>query len=135
MAEITCPQCSGDDVYDINEVSSLLSDSVDTSKQWICGRCGHTFNAEVTHWYDAEDFSELTISQLASIVISDWGGEISPQAYPYLEAMEQLESMDDSVGYDSAASIIAYFLSNDKSWKTPTASRVKEELNARLNNE
>lgn len=135
MTEITCPKCSGYNVHDIKDVSSLLSDSVDTSKQWVCGECGHTFDAEVTTWYENEDFSELTISQLASIVFADWGDDISPQAYPYVEAMEQLESMNDSVGYDSAASLVAYFLSNAKAWKTPTATRVKDELNARLNND
>ena len=49
-------------------------------------------------------------------------------AVPYLEAMSQLDSINDSYGYDSAKSVVLYFLSNASSWKGETARRIKTEL-------
>lgn len=49
-------------------------------------------------------------------------------AVPYLEAMESLESINDSYGADDAKSIVLYFLSNATSWRGDVARRVKKEL-------
>jgi hypothetical protein len=50
-------------------------------------------------------------------------------AVPYLEAMYSLHNIEDSYGYDSAKSVIAYFLSNAATtWKGPVAKRIKAEL-------
>ena len=49
-------------------------------------------------------------------------------AVPYLEAMSQLDSINDQYGYDSAKSVVLYFLSNASSWKGETARRIKTEL-------
>lgn len=51
-------------------------------------------------------------------------------AVPYLEAMETLEGINDNYGYDSAHTIIIYFLSNATTWRGDTARRVKAELKA-----
>lgn len=51
-------------------------------------------------------------------------------AVPYLEAMESLDTINDSFGYDSARDIVIYFLSNAKYWKGADAKRIKDELRA-----
>ena len=51
-------------------------------------------------------------------------------AVPYLEAMASLNSIGDSYGYDSAKSIVLYFLSNASTWRGDEAKRIKAELKA-----
>lgn len=53
-------------------------------------------------------------------------------AVPYLDAMTQLNSIDDMYFLDSARSIVLYFLSNAQSWRGPEAKRIKAELKAIL---
>ena len=49
-------------------------------------------------------------------------------AVPYLAAMSELDSIDDSYYFDSGRSIVLYFLSNANTWRGETARRVKAEL-------
>lgn len=49
-------------------------------------------------------------------------------AVPYLTAMSELDSIDDSYYFDSGRSIVLYFLSNANTWRGETARRVKAEL-------
>jgi len=51
-------------------------------------------------------------------------------AVPYLDAMSQLDSIDDSYFFDSARSVVLYFLANAGTWRGDTAKRVKAELKA-----
>ncbi len=51
-------------------------------------------------------------------------------AVPYLEAMSQLNTIDDQYGADSAASIVRYFLANASTWRGPVAKVIKAELKA-----
>ena len=51
-------------------------------------------------------------------------------AVPYLDAMLQLESINDKYICDSAKSIVLYFLSNANTWRGDTAKRIKAELKA-----
>jgi hypothetical protein len=53
-------------------------------------------------------------------------------AVPYLQAMLRLADITDNYGYDSAESIVIYFLSNAKTWRGPEARRIKAELKALL---
>jgi hypothetical protein len=53
-------------------------------------------------------------------------------AIPYIAAMEQLETVQDSYYEDKAESIVIYFLSNATRWKGPDAVRIKAELKAML---
>ena len=69
-----------------------------------------------------------TISEIAREIKSDWN-KVYFGAAPYLNAMQELETIDDNYGMDSADSIIRYFLCNAKTWKGETAKRVKAELN------
>lgn len=49
-------------------------------------------------------------------------------ARPYLEAMHELDSLNDRYGADSGRSIVLYFLTNAASWRGEVAKRVKQEL-------
>ena len=51
-------------------------------------------------------------------------------AVPYLDAMTNLESINDMYGADSAKSVVLYFLSNATGWRGEVARRVKAELKA-----
>lgn len=71
------------------------------------------------------------IYQIALEIKRDW-----PKPYfgavPYLDAMMHLGSVNDHYGYDSAESVVIYFLSNATTWKGETARRVKAELKAMI---
>lgn len=53
-------------------------------------------------------------------------------AFPYIEAMGQLESITDRYYLDPADDIVRYFLSNARTWRGPAAQRIKAELRALL---
>ena len=66
---------------------------------------------------------------IANEIRMDWK-KVYFGAVPYLEAMLQLQSIDDAYGMDSAKSVVIYFLSNATTWRGETARRVKAELKA-----
>ena len=86
---------------------------------------------------------DASLSHLATLVREDWPGcnnrgsaslcgmDAHP-AYPYVTAMQALQTIDDAYGADSARSIVAYFLSNATGWRGPIARAVKAELKRRL---
>lgn len=64
---------------------------------------------------------------IASEIRRDWK-KVYFGAVPYLDAMQGLESVNESFGYDSGRGIVRYFLANASSWKGETAKRIKVEL-------
>ena len=66
---------------------------------------------------------------IAAEIRSDWK-KVNYAAVPYLDAMQQLNSIDDNFILDSARSIVRYFLSNARSWRGKKAREIKAELNA-----
>jgi hypothetical protein len=76
------------------------------------------------------------LSEIANDIRLDWGGgsmsKVNYAAKPYLEAMFDLRSINDTYGYDSADSIVRYFLSNARSWRGPVAKQIKAELKKML---
>ena len=66
---------------------------------------------------------------IAADIKADWQ-KVNYAAVPYLEAMQQLNSIDDNFILDSARSIVRYFLSNARSWHGEKARKIKAELNA-----
>ena len=70
------------------------------------------------------------ISEIANEIARDWGDKTNYAARPYLVAMFSLNSIEDEFIYDSAKSIILYFLANAQTWRGETARRVKAELKA-----
>lgn len=71
------------------------------------------------------------INEIAREIDNKWKN-IYFGARPYLNAMYSLKSIDDSYGYDSAESIIRYFLSNASSFRGEDAKRIKNELKSML---
>ena len=71
------------------------------------------------------------ISTIAREIAQDWA-KVNFAAKPYLEAMFRLNGIDDMYWNDPARSIIAYFLSNARSWRGPVAKRIKAELKGML---
>jgi hypothetical protein len=53
-------------------------------------------------------------------------------AVPYLQAMRSLESISDKYYYDSAESVVRYFLANAGQWRGDKAREIKAELKAML---
>jgi len=67
------------------------------------------------------------IHEIAADIRADWKS-IYYGAEPYIAAMEQLDTINDTYGYDSAISILNYFLSNSQSWRGFTAKEIKQEI-------
>lgn len=68
-----------------------------------------------------------SISTIAHEIRKEWK-KVHYSAVPYLEAMYQLNSIDDKYGFDDAKSIILYFLGNAASFRGPKAKELKAEL-------
>ena len=49
-------------------------------------------------------------------------------AVPYLQAMAELNSINDKYIHDDARSIVNYFLANAGTWRGEDAKRIKAEL-------
>jgi hypothetical protein len=77
----------------------------------------------------------LAVSQIASLVYEDkknWAGKhIHPTAAPYLDAMLDLQTVNDTYGADSGRGTCLYFVCNASQWHGPLAKAVKAELKAR----
>jgi len=65
--------------------------------------------------------------EIANEISNDWKN-VYFGAVPYLDAMKTLRSINDNYFYDSAKSVVLYFLANAQTWKGETARRVKAEL-------
>ena len=61
----------------------------------------------------------------------DWH-PVHYSAAPYLDAMLDLERIEDNYFADSAREVVARFLGNATSWRGETARRVKKELKGLL---
>ena len=69
--------------------------------------------------------------EIATDIHNAWA-KVNYAARPYLDAMSTLESVNDSYGYDSGTSIVAYFLSNAGGFRGAEAKALKAELKAML---
>ena len=65
--------------------------------------------------------------QIAKEIRQDWKKPFFG-AVPYLSAMESLNHIEDDFFFDSAESIVQYFLANAGTWRGETARRIKAEL-------
>jgi len=69
--------------------------------------------------------------EIAREIRKDWKN-VYFGAVPYLEAMYSLDSINSMYMFDSAKSIVRYFLSNATTWRGEKAREIKKELNAML---
>jgi len=67
------------------------------------------------------------IHEIAAEIKADWTKPYFG-AVPYIQAMLDLDTVEDIYGCDGADDIIRYFLSNAGTWRGETARRVKAEL-------
>lgn len=132
-----CPKCKANQDYITNafDMCDCMGISRDNApKEWMCGECHGFFDSdevELKSWYDAKDFSKMTLSQISDVIFTDWR-DMSPQAFQYADAMRDLDNMESMFGSDSASVIVAYFLTNAKHWKTETAKEIKKVLQKML---
>lgn len=70
-----------------------------------------------------------SISTIAREISRDWKN-VNYAANPYLQAMRSLDSASDSFGYDSAKSVVSYFLANASGYRGDTAKAHKAALKA-----
>lgn len=70
-----------------------------------------------------------SIRSIALDIRKDWV-KVNYAAKPYLDAMLELDSINDKYGFDNARSIILYFLSNASSFRGERAKALKAELKA-----
>ena len=67
------------------------------------------------------------IKEIAQEIKSKWV-KPSPFALPYLNAMLQLDTIDDHYYLDTAEEVVLYFLCNATSFRGEDARRLKKEL-------
>ena len=70
-----------------------------------------------------------SIRSIALDIRKEWA-KVNYAAKPYLDAMMELNSINDKYGFDNARSIILYFLSNASSFRGERAKALKAELKA-----
>lgn len=71
------------------------------------------------------------IWQIAQEIREDWKN-VYFGAEPYLEAMGSIRTVNEMYRYDTASSVVLYFLSNAQTWRGEVARRVKKELKSML---
>jgi hypothetical protein len=72
-----------------------------------------------------------SISAIARDISRAWN-KPTYSAVPYLQAMRELETVNDNYGYDTGRSVVLYFLSNAASFHGSAAKALKAELKAML---
>jgi len=70
-----------------------------------------------------------TISEIAAEIKRVWA-KPNYAAVPYLDAMTQLETINDTYYADDARTIVSYFLANAGTFRGDDAKRIKAELKA-----
>jgi hypothetical protein len=70
------------------------------------------------------------LAHIATIIKRNWKKPYFA-ALPYLNAMSQLDTINDRYYAEDAHSIILYFISNAGTWRGPIAKAVKAELKKR----
>jgi hypothetical protein len=66
--------------------------------------------------------------EIAKEIKADWKNPYFG-AVPYMNAMQDLNTVQDNYILDSGKSIVLYFLANAQTWRGEVARRVKKELN------
>jgi len=71
------------------------------------------------------------VNTIASEILNHWKKPYFG-AVPYLEAMQNLHTVNDMYMYEDGKSIVRYFLSNASTFKGDDAKRLKLELKSML---
>lgn len=70
---------------------------------------------------------EITVSEIALAISKDWK-TINPYAKEYLDAMLTIEDINGNYIYDSAKSVVMYFLANAGTYRGENAKSYKALL-------
>lgn len=87
----------------------------------------------VMKFQNAKDNMQRGIDNIAYDILEDWSEnytkDIPLECKPYLNAMTQIVSIDEMYGYDSAESVVIYFLLNAKGkYSTEKSEQYLNEL-------
>ena len=95
--------------------------------KYLTDKDAATLRAQV----EAQAAKPRKIFAIANDILEYW-----PKPYygaiPYIKAMRDLTTINDTYGEDSARRIVNYFLSNANTFRGEDARRLKAELNALL---
>ena len=69
-----------------------------------------------------------SISAIARDIKKDWK-KPNYAALPYLMAMQDINTITEDYGADTARSVVIYFLGNAQTWRGEKAREIKKELN------
>jgi hypothetical protein len=118
------------DDYQMRVVSSMRDTMSDNALRGRLIRLAHARPELRPHLLPlvAHKIASRPVYEIAREIRSNWK-PVYFGAKPYLEAMFELENVNDRVGADSGAMIIRYFLANAGKWRGDVAKRVKAELN------
>lgn len=74
-----------------------------------------------------------TFALIAAEIQTKWKN-VSPYAKPYLDAMATIFTSDKNARYyfDTAETMVLYFLANAQGWRGEDARRIKAELKAMI---
>ena len=73
------------------------------------------------------NIQQASLREIAFAIEKDWV-KVSPHAQPYLDALKQLDSINDSYYADTAKSVVLYFLANASSYRGESAKAYKTYL-------
>ena len=76
---------------------------------------------------DKTNLQMRNISQIAKEILADWKNPYYG-AKPYIQAMLNLNSVDDKYGVEPAMNILNGFLANASTWRGEKARQIKNEL-------
>ena len=76
----------------------------------------------------ASAIKSRSLRAIALDIRVEWGAKVNYAAKPYLDAMMQLNDINDRFYEDSAYSVVAYFLSNASAFRGDKAKALKAEL-------
>lgn len=113
---------NGNDVYDYYVITKDGSDIVLTIDELSL------YGSDITPDKTTKDISPRTIRAIAKDIRADWKNITSSYAWPYYQAMADINSISDMYGADDAYGIVLYFLSNSAGWKGEKAREIKAEL-------
>ncbi len=124
---IKCPKCGAmyDEISDVQDMQGLLGIN-ETDKQWMCNNCSHLFNQKAE-----KDYSSLLLDDLAHEILRQWK-DMPHKAFVYADAMTKLTDINDNLGFESGGGIVNGFLLNARGWIGEVATKIKEELKIRL---
>ena len=68
------------------------------------------------------------LHEIATDIEQCWGANLSRYARPYVFAMRELDTLEDSYYADNGRGVVCYFLANAGGWRGDDARRIKAEL-------